>query len=146
MFVVAALVLATVAVARALLGGDGSAYRVKAAFANASLLVRGDQVKTGGVPIGSVTDIRLGEQGQAEVTLEISDDDYAPLRQGTQAIARQTSLAGVANRYVDLRLPGQQEPAIPDGGVIDQDSTTTAVDLDEIFNTLDPQTLSLIHI
>jgi len=139
-FVVAALVLATVVVVRALLGGGGSAYRVKAAFANASLLVRGDQVKTGGAPIGSVTDIRLGASGQAEVTLEISDDDYAPLRQGTQAIARQTSLAGVANRYVDLRLPGADAPAIDDGGRIAASDTLSAVDLDQLFNTFDART------
>ena len=53
------------------------------------------------------------------------------------ATVRQASLSGVANRYIDLRLPARRAPEIPDGGAIAQDATTTAVDLDEIFNTLD---------
>ena len=65
-------------------------------------------------------------------------DDYAPLRQGTQATVRQASLSGVANRYLDLRMAPQSGQKIPDGGVIEQDATTTAVDLDQLFNTLDP--------
>ena len=44
--------------------------------------------------------------GQAELTLSI-DEDYAPLRRGTLATVRQASLSGVANRYIDLRLPGR---------------------------------------
>ena len=68
------------------------------------------------------------------------DDDYAPLRRGTRAIVRQASLSGIANRYVDLTMPAQSAPKIPDGGVIDQDATTSAVDLDQVFNTFDPET------
>ena len=67
-------------------------------------------------------------------------DDYAPLRRGTLATVRQASLSGVANRYIDLRMAPQAAKKIPDGGVIGQDSTTTAVDLDQVFNTFDPET------
>ena len=68
------------------------------------------------------------------------DGDYAPLRRGTRAIVRQASLSGIANRYVDLTMPAQSAPKIPDGGVIEQDATTSAVDLDQVFNTFDPET------
>ena len=34
----------------------------------------------------------------------------------------------------------QSGEKIPEGGVIEQDSTTTAVDLDQLFNTFDPET------
>ena len=91
------------------------------------------------MPAGKVEDIHLTPDGQAELTLSI-DEKYAPLRQGTLATVRQASLSGVANRYIDLRLPGEREAEIPDGGTIKQESTTTAVDLDEIFNTLDEPT------
>jgi hypothetical protein len=37
--------------------------------------------------------------------MKITDDGYHPLRVGTKAIVRQASLSGVANRYIDLRLP-----------------------------------------
>ena len=67
-------------------------------------------------------------------------DDYAPLRRGTLATIRQASLSGVANRYIDLRMAPQSGEKIPDGGVLEQDATTTAVDLDQLFNTFDPAT------
>jgi phospholipid/cholesterol/gamma-HCH transport system substrate-binding protein len=135
----AALVAATAFIAVMLLRGSGSGYEVKARFENASQLVKGNLVQVSGTPAGKVEDIRLTEDGQAELTLSI-DEDYAPLRRGTLATVRQASLSGVANRYIDLRLPDGRAPAIADGGVIEQESTTTAVDLDEIFNTLDEPT------
>jgi phospholipid/cholesterol/gamma-HCH transport system substrate-binding protein len=134
-----ALVAAIAILAMLLLGGPGDGYQVKARFQNASQLVKGNLVQVSGMPAGKVEHIRLTPDGQAELTLSI-DDEYAPLRQGTLATVRQASLSGVANRYIDLRLPGHKQPAIPDGGTIKQDSTTTAVDLDEIFNTLDEPT------
>ena len=64
-----------------------------------------------------------------------------PLRKGTQATVRQTSLSGIANRYVDLRLAPATAPSIPDNGIIATTNTTSAVDLDQLFNTLDAPTL-----
>jgi phospholipid/cholesterol/gamma-HCH transport system substrate-binding protein len=135
----AALTAATVFIAVLLLRGSGSGYEVKARFENASQLVKGNLVQVSGTPAGKVEDIRLTDDGQAELTLSI-DERYAPLRQGTLATVRQASLSGVANRYIDLRLPDGRAPAIEDGGTLHQESTTTAVDLDEIFNTLDEPT------
>jgi phospholipid/cholesterol/gamma-HCH transport system substrate-binding protein len=134
-----ALVAAIAIVAMLLLGGPGGGYQVKAQFENASQLVKGNLVQVSGIPAGKVEDIRLTPDGQAELTLSI-DDDYAPLREGTIATVRMASLSGVANRYIDLRLPGARARPIADGGTIRQDRTTTAVDLDEIFNTLDEPT------
>jgi phospholipid/cholesterol/gamma-HCH transport system substrate-binding protein len=135
----AAVLVVVVVVAILLLGEGNGDYRVKARFQNAAQLVKGNLVQTGGAPIGSVADIALTGTGEAEVTLKI-DGDYAPLRRGTLATIRQASLSGVANRYIDLRMAPQRAPEIPEGGVIGQDSTTTAVDLDELFNTFDPET------
>jgi phospholipid/cholesterol/gamma-HCH transport system substrate-binding protein len=101
--------------------------------------VKGNLVQTGGAAIGKVKTIDLTPDGQAEVTMQIKSD-YAPLRRGTLATIRQASLSGVANRYIDLRMAPHGAEKIPDGGVIDQDGTTTAVDLDELFNTFDPGT------
>jgi phospholipid/cholesterol/gamma-HCH transport system substrate-binding protein len=136
---VAAVLVAAAVVGVLLLGSPGGTYRVKARFQNAAQLVKGNLVQTGGAPVGTVDDIDLTDRGEAEVTLKI-DGDFAPLRRGTLATVRQASLSGVANRYVDLRMAPQRAQAIPDGGVIEQDSTTTAVDLDQLFNTFDPKT------
>ena len=91
--------------------------------------------------VGSISKIRLTGDGQAEVAMKIDDAEYRPLRRGTRAIIRQASLSGVANRYVDLQLPpGDHTATIPRNGVIGQGETTTAVDLDQLFNTFDPKT------
>ncbi len=136
----AALFVALVAVVVILLSGGGG-YRVRAIFLSASQIVTGDQVQFAGIPIGSVSDISLTPNGQAQLTLTIDNPTYAPLRAGTEATVRQTSLSGIANRYVDLRLGPAGAPTIPDGGVITTTNTTSAVDLDQLFNTLDPPTL-----
>jgi phospholipid/cholesterol/gamma-HCH transport system substrate-binding protein len=134
------LVVAAVAVVAVTLFGGGSSYRVKARFQNASQLVKGDQVQVAGLPVGSVESIDLAPDGEAEVTLRIDNDSYVPLRRGTQIVARQASLIGVANRYLELQLPGGQRSAIPNGGTIPATSTVSSVDLDQLFNTLDPKT------
>jgi phospholipid/cholesterol/gamma-HCH transport system substrate-binding protein len=133
-----AITAAAVLAALLLLGGGGG-YTVNARFQNASQLVKGNLVQVSGQAVGKVENIDLTPDGQAEITMSI-DEDHAPLRRGTRAIVRQASLSGIANRYVDLTLPADSAPRIPDGGVIAQDATTSAVDLDQIFNTFDPDT------
>ncbi len=131
---------AIVVVVLVLLAAGGSSYTVHARFTSASQIVKGNAVKVSGQSIGSVGPIRLTDDGQADVTLHIDEDGYFPLRRGTRAVIRQSSLSGVANRYVDLQLGGARGAKIADGGVLATDSTEAAVDLDQIFNTFDPKT------
>ena len=140
---IGAVVIAIVVVGWLLFGGGGG-YKVKARFQNASQLVKGNQVTIGGTPAGSVDQIKITDAGQAEVTMTV-DDTYKPLKVGTQAVIRQASQSGISNRYVELELPptpkdGSKPREIPDGGTIPITSTTASVDLDQLFNTLDPPT------
>jgi phospholipid/cholesterol/gamma-HCH transport system substrate-binding protein len=91
------VLLAVIAVAILLFRGDGG-YRVTAEFVNAGQLVKGNEVKAGGVTVGSVKEIDVSQDGAAEVTLAITDSDYEPLRQGTRVLIKQGSLSGIANR------------------------------------------------
>jgi phospholipid/cholesterol/gamma-HCH transport system substrate-binding protein len=144
---VGAVVAAVVIVAVLLFAGGGSGYSIKVHFINAGQLVKGNQVETGGTPIGTVDDISLTADGQAVVTVSI-DDTYAPLRQGTRAIIRQASLSGIANRYVDLQMPPGDTSntlKIDNGGQIDVQHTTTAVDLDQVFAVFDPKTRTAVQ-
>ena len=131
---------AIVVIVLVLVAAGGSSYSVHARFTSASQIVKGNAVKVSGASVGSVGDIRLTDNGQADVTLKINGDGYFPLRRGTRAIIRQSSLSGVANRYVDLQLGGARGAKIPDGGSLSTDSTEAAVDLDQIFDTFDPKT------
>src|SRR3954447_18050148 len=138
--VLAAVVAAGILVAVVLTGaGGGGGYEVTAKFINAGQIVKGNPVQTGGTAIGSVKDIEITPDGQAEIKLKINDK-FAPLREGTRAAIKQFSQSGIANRYVDLSYPPNGGNDIPDGGNIGIDKTRTAVDLDELFNTLDPPT------
>ena len=137
---VSAVALAVVVVAVILLS-SGSTYQVRAVFQDASQIVSGDQVEVAGNSVGSVSKIALTPSGQAQLTLSINDSNYTPLHQGTEATVRLASLSGIANRYVDLRLGPATGPKIPNNGVIANTYTTSAVDIDQLFNTLNPPTL-----
>ncbi len=67
---VAAVVIALAAVAVILLS-SGSTYKVRAVFQNASQIVPGDLVEVSGNSIGTVSDISLTPDGQAQLTLKI---------------------------------------------------------------------------
>jgi phospholipid/cholesterol/gamma-HCH transport system substrate-binding protein len=134
----AALAIAIVAVAFLVFGGDGST-KYKLRLETATLLVKDNDVQIGGRRVGSIRDIKLTDENQAEITIELSND-FAPLHKGTTAIVRATSLSGIANRYIALTPGPQSNPKIPDGGTITADKTTSPVSLDQLFNTLDPKT------
>ncbi len=135
----AALAVAVAAILAVLLLG-GSSYRVTAEFQNAGQLVRGNDVRVAGAKVGTVRDIDVSQDGMAEVTFEVSDHDYVPLRTGTEAVVRLGSLSGIANRYVDLQLGPDDGHAIDDGGRIAVDHTRAAVEIDQVFNIFDRRT------
>ena len=134
-----AAVIAAVALLALALFGDGSSYQVKGIFQNAGQLVTGNQVRVGGKPVGTISDIELNDRAQAVVTMNL-EDEFSPLHEGTSATIRATSLSGIANRYVSLNPGPNNAEEIPDGGVIDADDTTAPVDIDVLFNSLDAKT------
>lgn len=134
-----ALAVAVLVVGLLLLSG-GSTHRYTLRFENASQLVKDDDVQVGGRRIGSVRDIRLAGDNEAEVVVEVQEP-YAPLHEGTTAVIRATSLSGIANRYVALTPGPNSAPKLADGATLPADRTTSTVDLDELFDTLDERTL-----
>ncbi|MGH2988197.1 MAG: MlaD family protein [Solirubrobacterales bacterium] len=135
-----ALLLVVAALYLLVRGGDE--YTVTAEFQNASQLVSGNEVVVGGTSAGSVKEIELGPNGSALVTFTVSDD-FAPLHRGTVATIRSTSLSSIAGRQIQLTLPpdSQAGSEIPSGGTLAQSETVSEVDLDALFNTLDPETV-----
>jgi phospholipid/cholesterol/gamma-HCH transport system substrate-binding protein len=133
-----ALVLAVAVVAVLLLQGPGgTTYHLR--FENAGQLVKDDDVQVGGRRIGSVRKIALTDNNQAEITIKVQDP-YAPLHVGTSALIRATSLSGIANRYIALTPGPNSNPKLSDGATLGTDKTTSIVDLDQLFDTLDPAT------
>ena len=136
---VAAVLLVAVAAA-AFLGLRGAAqvdYELR--FVNAGQLVTDDDVQIGGRRIGSVKEISLTRDNQAEIRIAV-DKEFTPLHQGTSAVIRATSLSGIANRYVALSPGANNRPALDAGATLTAEQTTSPVDLDQLFATFDPKT------
>ncbi len=131
-----AVIAAAVLVALLFIGG-GDGYKVTARFLNAAQLVKGNEVQIGGVPAGTVDDIQITSDGRADVTIKI-EERFTPLRVGTRAVIKQRSLSGIANRFVDISLGDGDGAEIDDGSLLGEDSTDTAVELDQLFNLFDP--------
>ena len=135
------LAAALVVVAVIVLGGCGGGNTYKLQLQNGGQLVKGNQVLIGGRPVGSISSVELDNDSQAEVTFETD----RTLHEGTTAIVRATSLSGVANRYVSLSPGPNNLPEIPADGVITADNTTSAVDLDQLFETFDAPTRNALQ-
>ncbi len=137
----AGVAVAALVVALVVFRGEDD-YQVTAQFASASQLITGNQVVVGAKPVGTVTEIRLAPDGQANVTFTV-DEPFAPLERGTVATVRWTALSSVANRQVELTVPpeGVAGTEIEDGGVLEQSETVGAIDVDHFFNLLDEKTV-----
>jgi phospholipid/cholesterol/gamma-HCH transport system substrate-binding protein len=129
---IGALVLIVIAILVLLFSGGGNSNQYRLIFETGGQLVRGNQVLIGGVPVGSVDDVQLTDNGQAEVDISVD----RPLHEGTSAVIRATSLSGIANRYVSIQPGPDNAPELGDDATISQVDTTTPVDLDQLFNTL----------
>src|SRR4051794_20688414 len=132
-----ALVVAVVVAIVLLTGGSKHEYTL--VFQNAGQLVKDNDVQVGGRRIGRVADIKLGDDNLAEVKIQV-EEPYAPLHQGTTATIRSGSLSGVANRFIVLTPGPNNAPKLDDGTELGLDKTTTSVDLDQLFDALDPKT------
>jgi phospholipid/cholesterol/gamma-HCH transport system substrate-binding protein len=134
---VGALGVAVVVAFLLLTGGSKHDYTL--VFQNAGQLVKDNDVQIGGRRVGRVADIKLDNQNLAEVKIQL-DEPYAPLHAGTTATIRSGSLSGVANRFISLAPGPNSGPKLDDGTRLGLDKTTTSVDLDQLFDALDPDT------
>jgi phospholipid/cholesterol/gamma-HCH transport system substrate-binding protein len=136
---VAALALAIVVAGWLLFlrGAAGTEYTLL--FENAGQLVSDDDVQVGGRRVGRVTDIALTDDNLAAVKVRVQKP-YAPLRAGTRATIRLTSLSGIANRYIALNPGPPNAEELDPGATLSTDATTSVVDLDQLVNAFDART------
>jgi phospholipid/cholesterol/gamma-HCH transport system substrate-binding protein len=132
-----ALLLAAVVLAWVLLRGHPHEYRF--IFPSAGQLVKGDVVRIGGTGVGKVKSVGLSDDDQAQIDVSI-DSGYGRLHEGTTATIRAEGLTGVASRYVDVSPASQTRPVLDDGAVLKGDKTTSIVEIDQLFDALNPKT------
>jgi phospholipid/cholesterol/gamma-HCH transport system substrate-binding protein len=118
-------------------GGGGADYKLE--FEDAGQLVKGDEIQVGGVPSGTIKNIQLTSNDKALVTIHVNGS-LTPLHEGTTAEIRVPSLSSVAARFIALDLGANNKPALPDGATLPTTATKGVVDIDQLFNTLNPRT------
>ena len=112
-------------------------YRFKAAFPEASLLVKEADVRMAGVNIGKVKQKELGPGGRSTVVEMEIDHRFAPIGQDAHAILRQKSLLGETYVEITPGTPGAKKLA--DGGTLPSAQIDNSVQLDEVFRVFDPR-------
>jgi ABC-type transporter Mla subunit MlaD len=129
-------------------GGDGSAYRVRAVFDNASFVIPGEDVKIAGVKVGTIDRLDLTRDNKAAVVLRIDDPAFRPFRSDATCRIGLQSLIG--EQFVECaptqpRGPGVKTPpplpevkSGPGKGehLLPVAHTTTPVNQDLIFNVM----------
>src|SRR6202012_1540556 len=83
----------------------------------------------------TVSNLELSPENLAEVEVE----DEQELHQGTTAVIRAPSLSGVATHSVSISPGPNSNPALDEGAELGLASTTTPVDIDQLFNTFPPK-------
>ncbi len=128
--VIAVLGIAVLVLGYVLFNGNGE-HKYNLLFQNASQLVPDNQVLIGGQPVGSVESIELTGDNLAKVVVSVEQE----LHEGTTATIRATSLSGVANHYVSISPGPNSNPPLDEDGTLGLASTTTPIDIDQLFNT-----------
>jgi phospholipid/cholesterol/gamma-HCH transport system substrate-binding protein len=113
-------------------------YRFKAAFPEASLLVKEADVRMAGVNIGKVKQKQLGKGGRTTLVEMEIDHRFGPIGRDAHAILRQKSLLG--ETYVEITPGSPGGPDLADGGTLASANVDDTVQLDEVFRVFDPKT------
>src|SRR4051812_19381300 len=112
-------------------------YRVDVAFREATTLAQEADVRVAGVPVGKVRKVDVDKGANRTLATIELERRYAPLRSDARAVLRQKTLLG--ETYVEL-TPGTSRKTIPENGRLPDGQVQDTVQLDEIFDSLDPQT------
>ena len=109
-------------------------YSVQIEFADVLDLVPQSAVRVADVPVGKVTDVQLGDDWTAVVTVEVDGDVDLPAN--AVAMIQQSSLLG--EKYVELAAPGGEaaQGELGDGSLITLDRTNRNVEVEEVLGAL----------
>jgi phospholipid/cholesterol/gamma-HCH transport system substrate-binding protein len=115
-------------------------YAFKVAFPEATQLAEQADVRMAGVSIGKVThkDIDTKHHSNTTIATIQLNPDVAPLASDARAILRQKTLLG--ETYVELTPGTRGARKIPENGWLPDGRVKSSVQLDEIFQALDPVT------
>jgi phospholipid/cholesterol/gamma-HCH transport system substrate-binding protein len=117
-------------------------YVVNATFTDAGGILKNYNVKIGQIAAGTIERVELTKDDKVHVRMEL-DEGAAPIGDGATAKVRPVNLLG--EKYVDLD-PGDVDNPLPSGSTIPESRTGVPVELDDVLNTLDPDTRAGLRI
>jgi phospholipid/cholesterol/gamma-HCH transport system substrate-binding protein len=106
----------------------------KARFADATGVVKGDDIRIAGVKVGTVRDVDVVDENQAMVTFSV--EKSTQLNASTHASIRYRNLVG--QRYISLTQDAGETEVLDDGDTIPVERTSPALDLTVLFNGFKP--------
>jgi virulence factor Mce-like protein len=113
-------------------------YEFRASFTDASQLADQADVRIAGVTVGKVITKTLDPKGNRTIAVIQMANKFAPIHKDARAILRQKTILG--ETYVQLTPGTPHSPMLKDGALLARSNVTSAVQLDQIFNALDPRT------
>ena len=113
-------------------------YRIRVAFPEASQLADQADVRIAGVSVGKVIGKSLDPKGNRTIATIQLNNAFAPIHRDAHAILREKTILG--ETYVQLTPGTPHSPMLADDGLLSRSNVQPAVQLDQIFNSLDPRT------
>jgi phospholipid/cholesterol/gamma-HCH transport system substrate-binding protein len=122
-------------------------HTVLAQFSNVNGLTSGNEVRIGGIEVGTVQSLDVKVDSQtgvqfAQVSFTV-DSGHWPLRQGTSVAVRPKGV--LSNVYVDVEPGSPSAPSMGDQPQFDVNRTSSPVNLDELANIFDPSVRTSIR-
>ncbi len=122
-------------------------HTVLAQFTNVNGLTDGNEVRIGGIQVGTVQSLEVSvdaQTGQQSAAVSFTvDSDHWPLRQGTTVAVRPKGV--LSNVYVDVEPGSPSAPSLGDNPRFDVNHTSSPVNLDELSNIFDPSVRTSIR-
>jgi phospholipid/cholesterol/gamma-HCH transport system substrate-binding protein len=113
-------------------------YEFRASFPDAGQLATQADVRIAGVSVGKVIDKSLDPRGNRTIATIQMESKFAPIHKDARAILREKTILG--ETYVQLTPGTPGSPMLKDGALLARSNTQAAVQLDQIFDALDPKT------
>ncbi|GAB4009695.1 MCE family protein [Nocardioides ultimimeridianus] len=111
-----------------------STHKYEAIFSDAAGVNKGDDIRVAGVRVGTVKDISITKDNQAEVTFSVDSD--VRLDDATHAQIKYRNLLG--QRYISLYQQGTSDTVLPSGGTLPISRTKPALNLTVLFDGFKP--------
>jgi len=134
---VAGLVLVAALIVIVFTGGGGSGHRLTATVGEATNLIAGQELRSGGAAIGTIEDITTIDHGaKAKLTLRVKDSAW-PLPQGTRFVVRYGGTAAFYNRHIRVDSGPASAPPLADGAAIPAKDFVVPVEVDQLLAVFD---------